>query len=305
MSPARPVTAAAQLVAAWLPLLLPLATSAGQVPEVVLSDGVRMPTMAFAAEVWHEDVCRNATLAALQAGFRFVWSSMLVGADCQRAQGEAMAQYGVKDLFVAGTVNTKGCKGEADCYRQTLAGAEGQLELLAASPLDMLMLDYPASADCGAVAGQWRALEEMRRRGKARTIAVSNFSPEQLQCLKERHTLAMPTVNQMPFSVGHGKDTVVADDQKFGIVVQAYSPLGTGQLARDDVCTRIGRSHQKSAVQVALRWILQHNVTIATQSTKLEHLVDDLDIFDFNLSEQEMAELDARTPSGDDMSILV
>jgi len=267
------------------------------VPEVKLSNGVKMPVMAFAAEVWEAEMCRNATAAALSAGFRFVWSSTLVGEDCQRAQQEAISASGLErgELFVAGTVNTKACSDAETCYRQTLSGAKGQLDVLRLATLDMLMLDYPAAAGCEAIAGQWKAFEELYSQGKARSIAVSNFSPEQLRCVKEHHTVTLPTVNQMPFSVGHGKDTVVEDNAVYGIVVQAYSPLGTGQLARDETCKSIGRKHGKSAVQVALRWIVQRSVTIATQSTNPKHLADDLDIFDFELSGEDMAQLNSHT----------
>merc|ERR1712151_1209087 len=113
----------------------------------------------------------------------------------------------------------------------------------------------------------------------------SNFSPEQMQCISSNKTATVPAVNQMPYSVGHGSDSVISDNAKDKIVVQAYSPLGSGELAHDNDCAKIGKSYGKSSAQVALKWILQRNVTIATQSTSLQHLKDDLDIFDFKLSD--------------------
>ena len=159
----------------------------------------------------------------------------------------------------------------------------------------MLMLDYPAADTCDGIVGQWAAFEELYTAKKVRTIAVSNFSPDQLRCITSNSSATVPSVNQMSYSVGHGHDTVVADDAKFGVRVQAYSPLGSGSLAGDSLLKQIGASHKKSAAQVALRWILQHNVTINTQSTHAQYLKEDVDIFDFTLSEKEMSQLDARS----------
>jgi diketogulonate reductase-like aldo/keto reductase len=172
--------------------------------------------------------------------------------------------------------------------------AEAQFQVLGVDTLDMIMLDYPSSSPgCDGVLGQWKAFEELYDAKRVRTVAVSNFNPAQLKCLSGHR---VPAVNQMPFSVGHGKDTVVSDDAKFNIVVQAYSPLGSGGLAHDDLCISIGKKYGKSSVQVALKWILQSKVTIATQSTSFDHLKSDVDLFDFALSDAEMSQLNAYSP---------
>jgi diketogulonate reductase-like aldo/keto reductase len=282
-----------------LPIIGCSSHAAGTVPNIVLSNGIPMPIMAFAAQVWDADTCHNATVAALSAGFRFIWSSTLVGPQCQQAQHDALLSAKLKraSLFIAGTVNTQNCKDESDCYKNTMKDAEEQMKILSlhGEMLDMLMLDYPSSTGCDAISGQWRALEELYRSLRVRSIAVSNFSPEQLKCVQEQHKFALPVVNQMPFFVGHGNDTVVADNAKYDIKVQAYSPLDAGRLVHDSLCTSIGTRYGKSAVQVALRWIIQRGVAIATQSTSLEHLSKDLDIFDFQLSNEEMIQLNAHS----------
>ena len=167
----------------------------------------------------------------------------------------------------------------------------------------MIMLDYPAS-DCPSIRGQWAAFEDMLAKNGTLSIAVSNFSPDQLDCIVSNkvrpHALTRsparafppclllgatdrpfflspdpplaraqmqsstpPAVNQLPYAVGSGKDTSVADDAaKGGVVVQAYSPLNSGSLATDPDCAAIGKRHGKSAAQVALRWIVQRNATL-------------------------------------------
>lgn len=280
-----------------LGLLLAVGTCSGvpgEEPRVLLNNGVSMPVMAFGANIWSADTCRRATLDALAAGFRNIWSSELVGADCQRAQAGALRASSVprSEVFLAGTVNTQGCAGAERCYQETLGQSEGQLRTLGEAALDMLMLDYPPRAPgCRPILGQWRAFEELYASGKARTIAVSNFSPEQLRCIVDNASATVPAVNQMLFAVGHGGSTVVSDNARYGISVQAYTPLGSGALAKNALCKRIGRRHHKSAAQVALRWVVQRNATICTQSAQREHLREDYDIFDFELSDKEMEEL--------------
>ena len=156
----------------------------------------------------------------------------------------------------------------------------------------MIMLDYP-STDCQSIGGQWAAFEEMLRNKTTKSIAVSNFSPQQLKCLPPNATV--PAVNQLPYSVGHGNDNSVEQDKEMGgILVQAYSPLGSGSVLSDADVVKIGQGHNKSAAQVALRWIIQRNATFTTSSSTLAHFQEDLSIFDFELSGEEMRVLDAK-----------
>jgi diketogulonate reductase-like aldo/keto reductase len=260
---------------------------------VQLNNGVDMPVMSFAAQTWSSAVCKSATTDAISAGFRFIWSSALIGETCQEAQGEAIAASPVdrSDLFISGTVNTGSCSGFDTCNQQTGQEANAQFTILKQDTLDMLMLDYP-SRDCDGIAGQWKAFEDLYSAGKVRSIAVSNFDSDQLACLGADATV--PVVNQLHFSVGSDVQ-VVEDNAKLGIVVQSYSPLDSGRLVHDEDCASVGTAHSKSAAQVAFKWILQHNGTVATQSTNIQHLQEDIDIFDFMLSDDEMNLLDGKS----------
>jgi len=265
---------------------------------VKLNNGVDMPILSFAAQVWDSSTCQRATNDALEAGFRYVWSSALIGSDCQRAQSAAIqaSSVPISKVFVAGTVNTGSCSGSDDCYQQTKSGAQSQFDILKKNPLDMLMLDYPSSASgCDGVLGQWKAFEELYAAKKVRTIAVSNFNLDQLKCITANTSATVPSVNQLPYALGHGSDPVVETNGALGVHVMAYSPLEI-DLSDPDLA-KIATAHKKSSAQVALRWIVQRNVSIATQSTNPEHLKQDADIFDFALTKAEMAKLDAKSSS--------
>ena len=167
---------------------------------------------------------------------------------------------------------------------------------LTTGKLDMVMLDYPAS-DCPSISGQWAAFQDFLAAGKTKSIAVSNFSPEQLDCIVKNKTgtKTIPAVNQMSFSVGSGADTVVADDKaRGGVLVQAYSPLRGGALANDPDCAAIGKTHNKTAAQVAFRWIVQRGATFTSSASTVEYFQQDLDIFDFSLTDSEMKQLNSK-----------
>merc|ERR1711935_440256 len=278
-----------------LALLSVIAIGAHAAGETVtLNNGVKMPTLAFGANVWSAATCKQATSDALDAGFRFIWSSALIGQACQAAQGAAIGASSLPraSLFIAGTVNSGDCSDQASCYTETKTAAQAQFSTLNVTKLDMLMLDYPSSAGCDGITGQWKAFSELYAAGKVRAIAVSNFEGDQLTCVTKDPKGVKPTVNQLSYSVGKALDP---DTAKLGIVEQAYSPLGSGGLATDPLLQGIGKGHKKSAVQVALRWILQHNASINTQSRNPVHLKSDTNIYDFVLSDAEMAQLDAHS----------
>ena len=137
---------------------------------------------------------------------------------------------------------------------------------------------------------------------KTRAIGVSNFCISCFQCLNKTMKV-VPAVNQVKFHVGMGPDPggLKSYCEEHGIHMQAYSPLGDNASALIDgpVLSKIGAAHNKSAVQVALSWIWANNVPIVTKSTKLPHLQDDLNIFDFSLAPNELQTLNSQTqPAG-------
>lgn len=267
-------------------------------PNVVLNNGLTFPAVSFGLQVYDDDTAEQYTTIALGAGIRNFFSSVLAGN--QNGFGRAISKTSVarKDIFICGSVNTGNgiCSGFDDCKSATAQGCAANMQDIGSGLkgyLDMIMLDYPAS-DCDSIRGQWAAFEDMLHSKQTKSIAVSNFSPDQLDCVLGNATAA-PAVNQMPYSVGHGSDTTVADDfQRKGVIVQAYSPLGSGSLIGDPDCIAIGKAHNKTSAQVALRWIIERNATFTTSASTSEHFSQDLDIFDFQLTPAEMATLNAK-----------
>lgn len=167
--------------------------------------------------------------------------------------------------------------------------------------LDMIMLDYPGPDD-DSLRGQWEALEEMQAAKLTRSLAVSNYSPRQLDTVLSMKG-TVPTVNQLPYGVGFAgyydargasAARIVEENRKRGVLVQAWSPLrkalsGSARAA----CEQIGAKYGKSAAQVGLRYIADTGACFTTQTKSRSHFEEDLDIFDFQLSPAEVAQLAA------------
>lgn len=260
--------------------------------SIRLNNGLAFPAVSFGLQVYDNPTASKLTTVALKAGIRNFFASVL--AQNQKGFGQAIAATDVprQDIFICGSANTASCSGFDDCYAQTKAACVQNLQSMKLAYLDMIMLDYPGS-DCPSIQGQWKAFEEMYHNHTTKSIAVSNFSPQQLKCLPSNSTT--PALNQLPYSIGHGSDTSVSDNKALGdIVVQAYSPLGSGSILLDPDCVRIGKEHNKSSAQVALRWIIQRNATFTTSASSREHFQQDLDIFDFELTAEDMKTLNAK-----------
>lgn len=263
---------------------------------VTLNTNVNFPYMSFGLQVYNDETASERTKIAIDTGVRNFFASVLAGN--QKGFGKAVQASAVprEELFICGSVNTGSCRSAEDCYRATAAGCETNLKDLDLDYVDMIMLDYPSRANgCEGIVAQWMAFEDMLKSKKAKSLAVSNFSPAQLDCIVSNKSLTVPAVNQMPFSVGRWDKTLVdADASRGGIVVQAYSPLRSGQLLYDKDCKSIGQKYGKTAAQVALRWLVQHRVTFTTESSTAKHFREDLEIFDFVLTDKEMQRLDAK-----------
>ena len=180
--------------------------------------------------------------------------------------------------------------------------------------VDLMLVHWPPKdGNCEIIRETWRAMEDFLEAGKARAIGVSNFCPSSLDCLLKTAKV-VPAVNQVAYHVGivGGPDPggIKSYCDAHGIVLQAYSPLAVGTpgaaatLINGELVTEIGKAHGKTGPQVALRWVWQHGVPLATRSTSRGHLAQNKDLFGWALSEEEMAKLDAATEPAADYSFM-
>lgn len=295
-------------------------TSAG--PSVRLNNGVEMPVIAAGTWQFNNSEAQAATTAAFAAGFRHIDTAYGYCADptthqcnnhsVQKGIGAALAASGLhrSDYFITTKVPGCGFNGVSmdHCGADSLGHAQNNLDELGIDFVDLLLVHFPPQGGCDdktcpLIREQWSALSGLIGK-KTMALGVSNFCISCFKCLLEQEgTTVVPAVNQVQYHVGMGTDPegLLSYCASHGIVSQAYSPLGTGssELINGPLVTKIGAQHNKTGVQVSLHWIWQHNVTVVTKSASPTHLEQDLDIFDWNLSEKEMRQLDeSKRPSG-------
>lgn len=267
-------------------------------PIATLSDGTKFPLASFGLQIYSDDTAYKLTLTALEVGYRNFFASVLAGN--QKGFARAVKDSGIprKELFICGSVVSNRANGFDSAKKDTSKGWKRNMESFAVGGidyLDQIMLDYPGP-DCPSIQGQWASFEEMHQQGLSKTLSVSNFSPAQLDCVLKKATVK-PVVNQLPFSVAYHPGNSVAENSKRGILVQAWAPLGGSLGGRfsssiKGTCAQIGKKYDKSNAQVALRWIVQSGGSFTTQSKSKEHFKEDLEIFDFELTPEEMTTLD-------------
>merc|ERR1719215_1985435 len=231
---------------------------------------------------------------ALSVGFNHIDTAN----NYKNQKGVGAALKGVdRDSYL---LTTKIPDGTASQTKQYL---DQDLSELGLEYVDLMLVHYPPCGNsCSAMQAQWAAMEEFYNAGKAKAIGVSNYCPSSLECIKETMTVT-PAVNQVKFHVGMGTDPIGLKSycDAAGIHLQAYSPLGNGgsELITGDLVTGIGSNHGKTGAQVSLRWIQENGVSLSTKTTKQSHMEQDLDVFNFELTADEKATLDAATSPSD------
>ncbi|CAE7022261.1 unnamed protein product [Symbiodinium natans] len=263
--------------------------------RVVLKGGLPFPKASFGLQVYSDETAERLTQMAIDVGYRNFFASVLAGNQKGFARGVKKSGIPREELFICGSVVSQLAQDFEDAYLATKKGCAQNLEAFAEggiTELDMIMLDYPAK-DCETIRGQWKAFEEMLAAGQTKSLAVSNFSPEQLDCIFADSDATPPVLNQLPYSLKSYDDKAVRENGKRGILVQAWGPLGSGSLgiSASKLAEDIGQKYGKTAAQVALRWIVQTGATFTTQSKNKDHLKEDLQIFDFALTDEEVLQL--------------
>lgn len=194
--------------------------------------------------------------------------------------------------FNSGTVLSNRVSGEQAAYQKTKQGCLENMAAIAAGnidKLDMIMLDYPGPNE-ESIRGQWRAFEDMALNDNTvDDLAVSNFNPAQLDAILVNPAATKPTVNQL--LLAKNPQAILDYNVKRNILVQAWSPLSRALPRYGNELDAIGKKYGKSAAQVGLRWIVQSGAAFCTQSKNRSHFEEDLNVFDFTLSDDEMTKI--------------
>lgn len=252
---------------------------------VTLSNGVKMPKIGFGVYQIGKDDCERCVLDALEVGYRHVDTAQSYFNE--EEVGTAIAKSGIprEEIFVTTKVWI-----EHYGYEQTKKSVADSLAKLKTDYIDLVLLHQPFSD----VYGAWRALEELYESGVIRAIGVSNFYPDRLVDICSFARIK-PMVNQVETHPHHQQTEAQKWMQKYGVQHEAWASFGEGRngLFTDPTLTEIGKKYGKSAAQVMLRWALQRNIVVLPKSTHKERMQENFNVFDFALSEQDMAQIAA------------
>ena len=256
------------------------------VPTVTLNNGTTIPQLGFGTFQVTPETTKAATLAALEAGYRHIDTAEMYGNE--KEVGEAVAESGLNrsEIYVTSKLNN-GFHDRADA----LAAFDRTLDALGFDYLDLFLIHWPLPA-VGNFVETWKAMEEMQRSGRVRTIGVSNFQREHLQRLFDE-TDTVPAVNQIEVHPYLTQDSLRAFNTEHGIATEAWSPLAQGAVLSDPVILAIAERLDKTAAQITLRWHLQRGDIVFPKSVTRSRVDENFALFDFVLTETDIAAITA------------
>lgn len=263
-----------------------------QTDTYTLNNGEKIPVIGFGT--WQTpdgDVAEEAVLAALKAGYRHIDTAAIYGNE--ESVGRAIEKSGVprEELFVTTKLWNK-----YHSYEGAKAALAESLQKLGLDYVDLYLIHWPNPIyvrDHWQTANSeaWRAMEEAVAEGKVRSIGISNFMPRHTEALLKTAKIK-PAVNQIFLNPSDLQPETVAFNKEHGILTEAYSPLGTGKIFEVDVVKELAAKYNKTVAQVVLRWSLHHGFLPLPKSVHAERIEQNLAIFDFELTEADIAKLD-------------
>ena len=252
------------------------------IPTVKLNNGVEMPILGFGVFQIPAEQTEQAVLDALASGYRALDTAASYGNEEEVGRAIKASAIPREELFITTKMWIQ------DGEEQARRAFENSLGRLGLDYLDLYLIHQPL----GDYYGSWRAMSEFNRQGLARAIGVSNFYPDRLVDLID-HNQITPAVDQIechPFFQRTKEQELMRERR---VQIESWGPFAEGRnnLFSDPTLTEIGAAHGKSVAQVVLRWLIQRNVVVVQKSVRPERMRENIDVFDFQLTDQEMAQI--------------
>lgn len=262
--------------------------------KVILNNGSQMPVIGFGTfRIPEGDEVVNAVKTALEAGYRFIDTAMMY--KNEEGVGKAIKESGIprEEIFVTTKLwNTD------QGYDTTLKAIDASLAKLGLTYVDLYLIHWPTASDqlregvsIDKRQETWRAMEEIYKSGKAKAIGVANYMLNHLEEMKN-YAKIIPMVNQFEFHPFLYQRVLLDYCKNNNIVVQAHSPFADNKGHENQIVKGVAQKYGKSTNQVFVRWSMQHGAVPIPKSIHKERIVENLDVFNFKLSEEDMKTLD-------------
>lgn len=248
---------------------------------VKLNNGIEMPLISFGVYQIPKEDTKRCVLDAIKSGYRGIDTAQSYFNESE--VGDAIVECGVprEELFITTKVWI-----DHYGYEECKASVEESLRKLKTDYLDLCLLHQPFSDYYGA----YRALEDLYAEGKIKAIGVSNFYPDRLTDICMFNRKVIPAVNQVEVNPFNAQWCAQENMEKHGVKMEAWAPFGEGRnnLFTNETLVSIGKKYNKSSAQVMLRWLVQRGVIVACKSTHIERMQENINVFDFELTEEDM-----------------
>jgi 2,5-diketo-D-gluconate reductase A len=256
-----------------------------EIPQIPLNNGVAMPALGFGVYQIPAEQTEQAVTEALAAGYRSLDTAAAY--QNEEAVGRAIASSGIprSELFVTTKLWIQ--KPGEDNARRAF---EASLKRLGLDYVDLYLIHQPL----GDYYSSWRAMQEVNREGLATAIGVANFYPDRLVDLID-HNDVTPAVNQIETHPFFQRTADQALMREHGVQIESWGPFAEGKnnIFSDPTLSEIGAAHSKSLAQVVLRWLIQRDVVVIPKSVRPDRMRENIDVFDFELTDDEMARIAA------------
>ena len=253
------------------------------IKNITLNNGIKMPILGFGTLTLKGPVGERCIADAISYGYRLLDTATIYGNEATVGAGIKLSGIKREELFVTSKlwVDDAG-------YEKTKKAFETSLEKLGLDYLDLYLIHRPR----GDVKGSWKAMEELYKEGKIRAIGVSNFDQDQLIELMANNTIK-PAVNQIETHTFFHESKAYEFLKQNKVQMEAWSPFAEGrnELFTNPTLAEIGKKHNKTNAQVSLRWHFQRGIVAIPRTSKKEHMIENLNIFDFKLDETDMMKI--------------
>lgn len=248
----------------------------------------RVPLLGLGTARMKEKECESAVRSALELGYRHIDTAQMYGNEEEVGRAIKDSSVDREEVFLV----TKLDRGNTS-FQRVIESTNESLERLDTDYIDLLLIHAPPE---NSVSETLEAMNDLQRQEKVRHIGVSNFSLAQLEEAREESDTPIVT-NQVKYHPYHPQDEMLEYCQENDILLTAYSPLALGKVTEDENLERIGDSYHRSPAQVALRWLIQQeNVAAIPKASRKQHIQENIEVFDFELSEEEMRNIDSIEP---------